>query len=101
MVTDLSGTAHSNAVWVLPPLVALVNGIAPLLMSLIIITPLWLANAGTALPMSPLPASIVTALLCIFGLGVFLGRVGGTSWLWSGIKTLLVALVTMLIILLL
>jgi hypothetical protein len=39
--------------------------------------------------------------LCIFGLGVFLGRVGGTSWLWSGTKTLLVALVTILIILLL
>ncbi|MGB5453870.1 MAG: hypothetical protein WBN02_00990 [Sedimenticolaceae bacterium] len=101
MVTDLSGTAHSNAVWVLPPLIALVNGIAPLLMSLIIITPLWLAHAGMALPLAPLPTSIATALLCIFGLGVFLGRVGGTSWLWSGIKTLLVALATILIILLL
>ena len=101
MVTDLSGTAHSNAVWVLPPLIALVNGIAPLLISLIIITPLWLAHAGMALPLAPLPTSIATALLCIFGLGVFLGRVGGTSWLWSGIKTLLVASVTMLIILLL
>jgi predicted membrane protein (TIGR00267 family) len=101
MVTDLSGTAHSDAVWVLPPLIAFVNGVAPLLMSLIIITPLWLAHAGMALPLAPLPTSIATALLCIFGLGVFLGRVGGTSWLWSGIKTLLVALVTMLIILLL
>jgi predicted membrane protein (TIGR00267 family) len=101
MVTDLSGTAHSNAVWVLPPLIALVNGIAPLLISLIIITPLWLAHAGMALPLAPLPTSIATALLCIFGLGVFMGRVGGTSWLWSGIKTLLVASVTMLIILLL
>ena len=101
MVTDLSGTAHSNAVWVLPPLIALVNGIAPLLISLIIITPLWLAHAGMALPLAPLPTSIATALLCIFGLGVFLGRVGGTSWLWSGIKTLLVALATILIILLL
>ncbi|MCW9078548.1 MAG: hypothetical protein OQK74_05175 [Gammaproteobacteria bacterium] len=101
MVTDLSGTAHSNAVWVLPPLIALVNGIAPLLISLIIITPLWLAHAGMALPLAPLPTSIATALLCIFGLGVFLGRVGGTSWLWSGIKTLLVALATILIVLLL
>ena len=101
MVTDLSGTAHSDAVWVLPPLIALVNGVAPLLMSLIIITPLWLAHAGMALPLAPLPTSIATALLCIFGLGVFLGRVGGTSWLWSGIKTLLVALATILIILLL
>jgi predicted membrane protein (TIGR00267 family) len=101
MVTDLSGTAHSDAARVLPPLVALVNGIAPLLMSLIIITPLWLAHAGMALPLAPLPTSIATALLCIFGLGVFLGRVGGTSLLWSGTKALLVALVTIMIILLL
>ena len=101
MVTDLSGTAHSDAAWILPPLIALVNGLAPLLMSLVIITPLWLAHAGMALPLAPLPTSIATALLCIFGLGVFLGRVGGTSWLWSGTKALLVALMTIMIILLL
>ena len=51
------------------------------------------------LPLAPLPAAIATAFLCIFGLGVFLGRVGGTSWLWSGVKTLSIALGTFLIIL--
>lgn len=101
MVTDLSGTTHADAARVLPPLIALVNGTAPLLMSLIIITPLWLAHAGVTLPLAPLPTAIATSLLCIFGLGVFVGRVGGTSWLWSGVKTLLIALVTVLIILLL
>jgi hypothetical protein len=44
---------------------------------------------------------IITAFASIFGLGIFLGRVAGTSWLLSGIKTLLIALATMLLILLL
>jgi hypothetical protein len=67
-------------------------------MSLVIITPLWLANAGVSLPLDPLLAAIGTAFLCIFGLGAFLGNVGGTSWLLSGIKTVAIALATVLII---
>jgi predicted membrane protein (TIGR00267 family) len=101
MVTDLSDSVQGVAARVMPLLIALINGAAPLLLSLIIITPLWLARAGVALPLEPLPGAIATALLCIFALGVFLGRVGGTSWLWSGIKSLLIAAVTVLIILLL
>ena len=49
-----------------------------------------------ALP--PLHAAIGVAFLCIFGLGAFLGRVGGTSWLWSGAKTVVIALVTVALI---
>lgn len=98
MVADLSETAHGEAAKMVPVLIASVNGAAPVLMSLIIIVPLWLAQAGVALPLAPLPAAIAMAFLCIFGLGVFLGRVGGTSWLWSGLKTLLIALVTVLLI---
>ncbi len=99
MVKDLSDSTHASAAKVLPLLIAIVNGAAPVLMSLIIITPLWLARAGAALPLAPLPTAMATALICIFGLGVFLGRVGGISWLWSGIKTLLIGLFAVLIIL--
>jgi predicted membrane protein (TIGR00267 family) len=101
MVTDLKGSSHAHAAQVLPLLVALVNGGAPVLVSLLIITPLWLANLGVPLPLAPLSSAMATAFLCIFGLGVFLGRIAETSWLWSGIKTLLIALATMLLILLL
>jgi len=101
MVSDLSASTHAGAARVLPLLIALVNGAAPVLMALIIITPLWLARAGVPLPVPPLPAAIAVAFACMFGLGVFLGRVGGTSWLWSGIKTLLIGLFAVLIILLL
>ncbi len=101
MLTDLSDSAHASAARLVPVLIALVNGAAPLLMSLLIIAPLWLAHAGLVLPLAPLPAAITTAFVLIFGLGLFLGRVGGTSWLRSGVKTLLIACVTVLLILLL
>ncbi len=101
MVTDLKGSSHAQAARVLPVLVAAVNGAAPVLVSLLIILPLWLARIGVALPLEPLSSAVATAFLCIFGLGVFLGKVAGTSWLWSGIKTLLIALATMLLILML
>jgi predicted membrane protein (TIGR00267 family) len=100
MVSDLSESAHGSAARVVPLLIALVNGAAPLLISVLIIAPLWLAAAGFALPLEPVPAAIATAFACIFGLGLFLGRIGGTSALWSGIKTVLIALVTMGLILL-
>lgn len=94
MVTDLRDSYHGDAVRWVPLLIALVNGAAPLLISLLIILPLWLSNAGVSLPLPPLHAAIAVALLIIFLLGVFLGRVAGVSWLYSGIRTLLVALLT-------
>jgi predicted membrane protein (TIGR00267 family) len=101
MITDLQGSSHARAAKLLPWLVALVNGASPLMVSLLIIAPLWLARSGVPLPFEPLLMGIITAFASIFGLGIFLGRVAGTSWLLSGIKTLLIALATMLLILLL
>lgn len=101
MIADLQDSYHGEAVRWVPLLTALVNGAAPLVISLLIITPLWLANAGVNLPMPPLQSAIAVALLAIFLLGVFLGRVAGVSWLYSGIRTLLVALVTAALIYLL
>lgn len=94
MVTDLQESAHGEAARLTPLLIALVNGLAPLIISLLILTPLWLANAGVTLPVAPLYAAVMIALLLIFLLGVFLGRIAGISWLRSGIQTLLVAIVT-------
>jgi len=94
MVTSLNESHHARAAAWIPWLVALVNGIAPLLIALIIIVPLWLARSGMVLVPGPLPAAMVVALIIIFLLGVFLGRVGGTFWLWSGLQSLAVALLT-------
>ena len=94
MAVSLDESHHARAAIWIPWLVALVNGIAPLLIALIIIVPLWLARGGMVLPLAPLPAAMTVALVIIFLLGVFLGRVGGTFWLWSGLQSLAVALVT-------
>ena len=94
MVTSLDESHHARAVTWIPWLIALVNGIAPLLISIIIISPLWLAQNGMAMALGPLPSAMAVALLIIFLLGVFLGRIGGMFWLWSGLQSLAVALVT-------
>lgn len=94
MMSDLHDTAHGEAARGVPLLIALVNGLAPFVISLIILIPLFLANNGFVLPVSPLYIAIVIALLLIFFLGVFLGQVAGISWLRSGIQTLAVAIVT-------
>ena len=84
-----------------PLLVALVNGLAPLVFSLLILVPLWLASLGVPLPISPLYGAILVALVLLFLLGVFLGRITDISWLRSGLQTLLVAVVTAALIYLL
>ena len=94
MVTSLDESHHARATTWIPWLVALVNGIAPLLFALIIISPLWLTHHGLLQLLEPLLAAIAVALLIIFLLGVFLGRIGGTFWLWSGLQSLAVASIT-------
>lgn len=101
VVRDLEDTAHGRAARLVPFLIAMVNGLAPLLMALLIMMPLWLSQAGILLPLPPLEASIAVAFMTVFLLGVFIGRVSGQFWLWSGIRTLFIALLTAGLILLL
>ena len=98
MITNLQESAHGEAARLAPIFIALVNGLAPLIFSLIILIPLWLSNAGILLPLSPLYVAIIIALLLVFLLGVFLGRIAGVSWLRSGAQTLLVAITTAVLI---
>lgn len=98
MVSDLQQTAHGDATKWVPMLIALVNGFAPFSISLLILSPLLLVNAGLLLPVAPLYVAIIIALILIFLLGVFLGRISGVSWLRSGLQTLIVALLTLVLI---
>jgi predicted membrane protein (TIGR00267 family) len=94
MISDLQQSTHGQAARLAPLLVALVNGLAPLVFSLLILMPLWLASLGVPLPVSPLYGAILVALVLVFLLGVFLGRIADISWLRSGLQTLLVAVAT-------
>lgn len=98
MISDLHESAHGDAARGVPLLIALVNGLAPLVISIVIITPLFLSLYGVPLPVSPLYLAIIVALFLIFLLGVFLGRVAGISWFRSGLQTLVIASVTSLLI---
>ena len=98
MVTDLSGSApHTASRWI-PLLIAAVNGLSPVIISFIIMTPLWLAQAGMVVPFGPFEAAIACAFGMIFFLGVFLSSVSGTFWLLSGMQALLIAVLTALLI---
>jgi predicted membrane protein (TIGR00267 family) len=98
MAANLNHTAHGMAARLVPLLIAMVNGLAPLVISLIIITPLWLVQSEVDLPWSALDTAIGLGFVIIFFLGTFLGRVSGEFWLWSGIRTVCIALVTAAII---
>lgn len=98
MISDLQQSTHGQAARWVPLLVALVNGAAPLLISLLILTPLWLAQSGVELPAAPLQLSVAIAFFLIFLLGVLLGRIAQVSWLHSGLQTLMVAVATVALI---
>lgn len=98
MVTKLQEGVHVEAARWVPIFIALVNGSAPLIISLLIIAPLWLATQGVTFIFTPLQGAIFIAILIIFLFGVFLGRLSGVTWLISGIKTLLIAALTIALI---
>ncbi len=101
MLTSLDESAHADAARLMPFLVALVNGLSPLLLALLVLSPLLLAQQQRWFQFSPLDSAIAIAMLLAFMLGVFLGRLSGRFWLWTGLRAVLIALVTSLIILLL
>ena len=98
MVTSMEDTTHGDAAQLVPVVIALVNGLSPFLFALILLLPLFLAQRQINLVFPALDVALFTALLLAFLLGVFLGRVSGQFWLWTGLRALLIALVTSVII---
>ena len=98
LIHDLGDSAHGDAARYSPWLIAAVNGLSPLLIALFIISPLWLAQVGIALPLGPLESCIGLAFFSLFLLGVFSGRISGQFWLWAGVRTLIIAVLTAAII---
>lgn len=95
MARDMSDTSHGRAARWTPWLIGVVNGLSPLFIALLIILPIYLHRLGIPLPWSPLLTSMMTGLALLFLLGVFLGRVGGSHWMVSGIKAMFVGLMTL------
>lgn len=98
MIADLRDSAHGQAARFMPFIVALVNGLAPLIFSLIIMMPLILAQWHPELITYPIETSVLFAFILIFFLGVFTGNISDSFWLWAGLRALLIALITSLLI---
>ena len=98
MMVDLGESAHGKAARLMPFLIAFINGSAPFLVALIIIFPLALGHWYPHLIPQPLETAALLAFLIIFLLGVFIGRISGRFWLWSGLRTLVIAFITTLLI---
>jgi predicted membrane protein (TIGR00267 family) len=98
LLSDLSESDYGKASRLVPVMVALVNGLSPLIVSLLIISPLWMVQKGVQLPLSPFLFAIAVALCLIFLLGVMLGRLSREFWLWAGLRTLMVGGLTVVIV---
>ena len=98
MLDGLDESAHARAAKWVPVVIALVNGVAPFALAQLVMLPLWLEWFGIHLPVSPFDTAIIIALFLIFLFGVFLGNVGGRFWLWAGLRTLGIGIVTLAII---
>lgn len=101
MIGDLSESAHGQAARTIPFIIGFVNGAAPLFFALLIMLPLRFAPYSDSLLLSPLEVAIAVAFSIIFLLGIFLGQISGSFWLWSGIKTLFIGLITATLVFLL
>lgn len=98
MVGSLGESHFGRASRWVPVIIAIVNGASPLLISVVIMIPLWLHNWRAELLTAPLLTAILVAFALVFLLGIYLGRISGSFWLWSGIKALLIAMITTLLI---
>jgi len=94
MLKKLDDSAYGQATRLFPFVIAAVNGFSPLLISLFILLPIWAAPLPFKLPFDALECALVLAASIVFLLGVFLGKISGTNWLWAGLRTLFIATVT-------
>lgn len=77
-------------------IVAIVDGISPFMAAVIILVPFFLAPLFPTLQ-AVYFTSLGVALIVLFLLGVFLGRVSGKSWIGFGLRTVLAGIFSILI----
>jgi predicted membrane protein (TIGR00267 family) len=86
-LSDLSQTRLGRASRVAVIVVALVDGLAPFLASLVVLAPFFLAALLPG-PNEPYYIALGMAFAALFGLGAFLGTISRERLLVSGLKTI-------------
>jgi len=98
MLKDLGETRIGRRVHIMSFLIALVNGLSPLFVSLVLIFPFVISQLGL-LPLELAFYSSITLILTVlFLLGVFVGKIGEENLMKSGMKMVLAGIVVGVII---
>ena len=95
-LTDLGETKIGRASRVAVIVVSLVDGLSPFLSSLIVLVPLFFAPLIGNIVLS-YALSLAIGLVCLFGLGMFLGHISGRSLVGYGLRTVVAGIVAMVI----
>jgi predicted membrane protein (TIGR00267 family) len=95
-LTDLSGTKIGRASRVAVVVVALVDGLAPFLSALVVLLPFFFTALLADIVFSYY-VSLGMALVVLFALGAFLGKVSKESLIISGLKMIGAGLVCILL----
>jgi predicted membrane protein (TIGR00267 family) len=95
-LSDLNETRIGRASRVAVVTVALVDGISPFLAALIVLTPFFVAGNFESISWAYY-TSLGLALLALFSLGLFLGRVSRGNMVVYGLKTILAGVVSIVI----
>jgi len=95
-LVEMKETRIGRASRVAVLIVAVVDGVSPFLTAVIILIPFFFASLFPSLQ-TVYFTSLTVALVVLFLLGVFLGRVSGKSWIGFGIRTVLAGIFSILI----
>jgi predicted membrane protein (TIGR00267 family) len=91
-LTDLQETKIGKASRLAAVMVALIDGLSPFVASTLVLVPFFLARLFPVVTWAYY-AAIGMALLTLFGLGLFLGRISKENLLLSGLKTVIAGMI--------
>jgi predicted membrane protein (TIGR00267 family) len=99
-LTDLGETRLGEASRAAVVIVAVVDGLSPFLAALVVLSPFFVPQLFPSIQWTYLTA-LAMALIALFGLGVFLGRVSRRNVVIYGMRTVVAGVISIIISLLL
>jgi len=95
-LVDLQDTKIGKASRLAAVMVAMVDGLSPFIASVLVLSPFFVAPMFPQLSWAYY-ASFSMALITLFGLGLFLGRISKENLILSGVKTVVAGVVCMVL----
>ena len=95
-LTDLSDTKIGRASRAAVVVVSLVDGVSPLISSLIVLIPFFFSQLLGDVMLS-YGLSLIVAMISLFGLGMFLGQISGRNLVGYGLRTAVAGIVAIVV----